>query len=119
MSSQSSFRALPTRQARASARSLEVRRARAAIKRQLHRGELRLADVILLDESRVDVDLAGGMRIGEVLESPRGIGERKADRLLKLSAVIGNPRVGTIPIGKRRRLVELVNVHASQRHDAD
>lgn len=78
----------------------EVRRVRYDIKARLKRGELKLADVLEMDEAQ-------GMRAVEVIRAVPGVGVKNAERIMSRCGIAPGRRVRGLGIRQRENLLEL------------
>ena len=82
-------------------RANDLRRVRCGIKARLKRGELKLADVLEMDEAQ-------GMRAVEVIRAVPGVGAKNAEKIMRSCGIAPGRRVRGLGIRQLAALLEAI-----------
>lgn len=92
----------PEQRAAALAKAAEIRKARAALKEQLKKGDVTLAD--LLDRAETD-DVVGKLKVSVVLQALPGIGKVKATQTMEKLKIAESRRLRGLGEQQRKALL--------------
>lgn len=92
----------PEQRAAALAKAAEIRKARAALKEQLKKGDVTLAD--LLDRAESD-DVVGKLKVSVVLQALPGIGKVKATQTMEKLKIAESRRLRGLGEQQRKALL--------------
>lgn len=93
----------PEERAAALAKAAEIRKARAALKEQLKKGEVTLASLL---ERAEDDDVVGKLKVAVVLQALPGIGKVKATQTMEKLRIAESRRLRGLGEQQRKALLE-------------
>jgi len=94
----------------ASAKAVEIRTKRAAVRRQLKESKVSFAEVLSVADSD---DVVSGMRVVTILESLPGIGKIKASSLMESCDIAMSRRMKGLGSSQAQKLKSALNGRAS------